>query len=53
VDFEGVFLALKKHQFSGMVGLDIGRIPNLDDEVRRSRETLLELLERLSIPYDA
>ncbi|MFA0755934.1 MAG: hypothetical protein YPKNTGVA_002598 [Candidatus Fervidibacter sp.] len=53
VDFEGVFLALKKHQFSGMVGLDIGRIPNLDDEVRRSRATLLELLERLSIPYDA
>jgi hypothetical protein len=48
-----VFLALKKHGFSGMVGLDIGRIPNLDDEVRRSRATLLELLERLGIPYDA
>lgn len=53
VDFEGVFLALKKHGFSGMVGLDIGRIPNLDEEVRRSRDALLALLERLEIPYDA
>jgi sugar phosphate isomerase/epimerase len=53
VDFEGVFLALKKHGFSGMVGLDIGRIPDLDDEMRRSRDYLLELLTRLGIPYDA
>ncbi|MEZ8221895.1 Xylose isomerase-like TIM barrel, partial [Candidatus Fervidibacteria bacterium JGI MDM2 JNZ-1-D12] len=53
VDFEGVFEALKKHEFSGMVGLDIGRIPDLDDEMRRSRDFLLELLERLKIPYDA
>lgn len=53
VDFEGVFEALKKHGFSGMVGLDIGRIPNLDDEMRRSRDFLLELLTKLEIPYDA
>jgi hypothetical protein len=36
-----------------MVGLDIGRIPDLDDEMRRSRDYLLELLTRLGIPYDA
>ncbi|MFA0753787.1 MAG: hypothetical protein IMHGJWDQ_001566 [Candidatus Fervidibacter sp.] len=53
VDFEGVFLALKKHHFSGMVGLDLGRIPNLDEEMRRSRDYLLDLLTRLGIPYDA
>ncbi|MCS7192792.1 MAG: sugar phosphate isomerase/epimerase [Armatimonadetes bacterium] len=53
IDFEGLFVALKKHEFSGMVGLDIGRIPNLDEEMRRSRDFLLELLNRLEIVYDA
>ncbi len=53
VDFEGVLAALKKHGFSGMVGLDIGRIPNLDDEMHHSLDVLLALLERVGIPYDA
>jgi len=53
IDFEGVFVALKKHSFKGMVALDIGRIPNLDEAVRASREKLIALLERLAIPYEA
>ncbi|MCS7253412.1 MAG: sugar phosphate isomerase/epimerase family protein [Armatimonadota bacterium] len=53
IDFEGVFVALKKHGFEGMVALDIGRIPNLDEEVRASKEKLISLLESLTIPYDA
>jgi sugar phosphate isomerase/epimerase len=36
VDWEGVFSALKKHQFEGYVGVDVGNVPNLDAEYRES-----------------
>ncbi len=49
IDWEGVFLALKKHSFNGYVGLDIGNVDDLDREVMESKRFLEELLERLGI----
>lgn len=52
IDFEGVFQALKKHRFEGIIGLDIGRIPNLEEEVKRSVEYLKELFPKLSLQVE-
>ncbi len=52
IDFGSLFRGLKKHRFTGMVGLDIGRIDNLDEEMIRSRHFLKNLLEELEIPYE-
>lgn len=43
VDWEGVFAALKKHQFQGWVGVDVGGVPDLDDQYRRSLIFLQEI----------
>jgi len=52
VDWEGVFTALAKHRFAGYVAIDIGRLPDMDDAMRRSIAYLRELLPRLDIAYD-
>jgi len=49
VDWDGVFLALKKHGFSGYVAVDVGRVPNLDAQVRESKAFLEELATRLDV----
>ena len=49
IDWEGVFSALKKHGFDGYVGLDIGKIPNLDEEIIRSKEFLIDLTKKLKM----
>ncbi len=51
IDWDGVFLALKKHGFDGYVGLDIGNVENLDKEVIESKNFLERLFERLKIEY--
>lgn len=45
VDWEGVFLALKKHGFDGYVAVDVGRVPDLDEQYRESVE-YLQMIER-------
>jgi len=52
IDWEGVFTALKKHHFTGYVAIDIGRLPDMDDAMRRSIAFLHELLPRLGIDYE-
>ncbi|MCS7223688.1 MAG: sugar phosphate isomerase/epimerase [Armatimonadetes bacterium] len=52
IDFRAILNGLKKHQFAGMVGLDLGKIPDLDAEMVRSKEFLVRLLEELEIPYE-
>jgi sugar phosphate isomerase/epimerase len=49
IDFEEIIKGLLKHNFTGVIGLDIGRIPNLDEEVKASKEYLLNIFERLGI----
>jgi len=49
IDFEEITKGLLKHNFKGVIGLDIGRIPNLDEEIRASREYLLNIFDRLGI----
>jgi len=51
IDWEGVFLALKKHGFDGYVGLDIGNVENLEKEVIESKKFLEKLFDRLGIKY--
>ena len=52
IDWEGVFTALKKHGFDGYVGIDVGKIPNLDEEILRSKEFLMDLAKRLEMDLE-
>ena len=49
VDWDGVFLALKKHGFSGYVAVDVGRVPDLEVQVRESKAFLEGLSTRLDV----
>lgn len=49
VDWDGVFMALRKHGFSGYVAVDVGRVPDLDDQVRESKAFLEQLAARLGV----
>lgn len=49
VDWDGVFMALRKHDFSGYVAVDVGRVPDLDDQVRESKAFLEQLAARLGV----
>jgi sugar phosphate isomerase/epimerase len=52
VDWEGVFRALDKHGFHGFVAIDIGRLPDMDDAMRRSLRYIRDILGRLGIAYE-
>jgi len=49
VDWEGVFLALKKHAFSGYVAVDVGNVPKLDAAYTASKTFLEDLARRLDV----
>lgn len=49
VDWEGVFLALKKHEFAGYVAVDVGGVPNVDAAYTESKTFLENLARRLEI----
>lgn len=49
VDWDGVFLALKKHGFAGFVAVDVGGVPDVDDQYRESKLFLEKLAERLGV----
>lgn len=49
IDFEGVFLALKKHRFDGYVAIDVGNVPDLEGAYRRSLAYLQELSRRIGL----
>lgn len=49
IDWEGVFLALKKHNFDGAVAVNVGHVPDLEAEYLESRRYLERLAERLEI----
>lgn len=49
VDWDGVFLALKKHGFSGYVAVDVGHVLDLDAQVREAKAFLEELAGRLGL----
>ena len=49
VDWDGVFLALKKHGFSGYVAVDVGCVPDLEAQVRESKVFLEGLAARLDV----
>jgi sugar phosphate isomerase/epimerase len=49
VDWDGVFVALKKHGFSGYVAVDVGGIPDVDAEYKQSKAFLESLAARLDV----
>lgn len=49
VDWEGVFLALKKHGFAGYVAVDVGSVPKLDAAYTASKAFLEDLARRLDV----
>ena len=49
VDWEGVFLALKKHEFAGYVAVDVGNVPKLDAAYTASKTFLEDLARRLDV----
>jgi len=52
VDWRGIFKALDKHAFCGYVAIDIGRLPDMDDAMRRSLDYLINLFDELGIAYE-
>lgn len=51
IDWRGVFTALKKHGFNGNVGVDVGHVPNLDQEYRYTRQFLMDLCAEVGMEY--
>ena len=49
VDWEGVFLALKKHAFAGYVAVDVGNAPKPDAAYTASKTFLENLARRLEV----
>jgi sugar phosphate isomerase/epimerase len=49
VDWDGVFQALKKHDFSGYVAVDVGSVPNLDLAYTEAKTFLENLAKRLGV----
>lgn len=49
VDWEGIFLALKKHEFAGYVAVDVGNVPKLDAAYTASKTFLEDLARRLDV----
>jgi len=49
IDWEGVFLALKKHNFDGYIGIDVGRVNNIENELLYSKNYLVNLCGKLGI----
>ena len=49
IDWEGVFTALKKHKFQDYVAIDIGKVPKLDEKVKKSKAFLEKISEKLEI----
>jgi len=49
IDWEGVFTALKKHHFDGYVAIDVGGVPDLDEQYRESKAFLERLAQKLGL----
>ncbi len=49
IDWEGVFTALAKHHFEGYVAIDVGGVPNLDEQYAASKAFLEQLARRLNL----
>jgi len=49
IDWEGIFLALKKHNYQGYVAIDIGNIPDIEKAYIDSKKFLEDLAKRLGI----
>lgn len=43
IDWRGVFMALKKHDFQGYVAVDVGNIPDVDSAYVSSKKFLEDL----------
>jgi len=52
IDWEGIFLTLKKHGFDGYVGIDVGQVPNLEEAILKSKAYLKNLCDRLQIQLE-
>ncbi|MCX7795421.1 MAG: sugar phosphate isomerase/epimerase [bacterium] len=49
IDWEGIFLALKKHNYQGYVAIDIGNIPDIEKAYTDSKQFLEDLSQKLGI----
>lgn len=48
IDWDAIFAGLKKHNFQGFVAVDVGRVPDLDEQYRES----LAFLRAMERKYD-
>jgi len=49
IDWEGLFIVLKKIGFQGYYAVDIGNVPNLDNEMIKSKSFLERLGEKMNL----
>lgn len=52
VDWENVFRGLRKHKFDGYVGIDIGRVADLEEQYREGYAFIRAVLDRLDATAD-
>ncbi len=48
IDWDGLFTALKKHGFDGYVAVDVGGMPDIDEQYQESKRFLEEVAHRVS-----
>lgn len=49
IDWDGVFTALKKYEFEGYAAVDVGRVENLDEEIKESVKFLSAIARKFKI----
>ncbi|MBC7321423.1 sugar phosphate isomerase/epimerase [bacterium] len=49
IDWEGIFLALKKHNYQGYIAIDIGNVPDIEKAYIDSKKFLEDLAQKLDI----
>lgn len=49
VDWDGVFQGLKKHKFSGYLAIDVGMVPDIDDQYRESHVFLMKMATKYGL----
>ena len=47
VDWDALFRGLRKHNFDGYVGIDIGHVPDLDEQYREGKAFIRDVIRRV------
>lgn len=49
IDWDGIFAALKKHKFRGFAAVDVGNVPDIENQYREAKEFLEKMAAKHAI----